>query len=160
MEHDEQSSAEKQTISRRSALGLVGGALAESVVTSVVKKAPPEARLAMPQRKRFEGKIVFITGTTSGIGHAAAVTFAAEGKNIFWGRRENLGQQVETGIKAQGGEATYIRADFRDESRVREFVDRAVYQYGRPNVAFNNAGITLEKPALLCQSGCLANKAS
>ena len=147
MEHDMQSSTEKPKMSRRSALGLVGGAVAGSVLTSIAEKAKPPARLAVPERKRFKGKVVLITGATSGIGRAAALAFAAEGGKVaFCGRRENLGHQVETEIKAQGGEAAYIRADVRDESSVKEFVDRAVHRYGPLNVAFNNAGITLEKP--------------
>ena len=147
MEHEEQSSSEKRKISRRGALGLVSGAVAGSLMTAVVEKAQPQARLGVPHRKRFEGKVVLITGATSGIGRAAALAFAAEGGKVaFCGRRENLGRHVETEIKAQGGDAAYIRADVRDESSVKEFVDRAVHQYGPLNVAFNNAGITLEKP--------------
>jgi hypothetical protein len=147
MEQDRESSTKRPKINRRSALGLVGGAVAGSLLTSVVEKAHPQARLGVPQRKRFEGKVVLITGATSGIGRAAALAFAAEGGKVaFCGRRENLGHLVETEIKAQGGEATYIRADVRDESSVKAFVDQVVHHYGRLDVAFNNAGITLEKP--------------
>lgn len=147
MEHEEQSSSEKLKISWRGALGLVSGAVAGSLLTAVVEKAQPQARLGVPHKKRFEGKVVLITGATPGIGRAAALAFAAEGRKVaFCGRRENLGRQVETEIKAHGGDAAYIRADVRDESSVKEFVDRAVHQYGPLNVAFNNAGITLEKP--------------
>ena len=49
-------------------------------------------------------------------------------------------------IKAKGGEGTYIRADVRDEASVKAFIDLTVNRYGRLDVAFNNAGITLEKP--------------
>jgi NAD(P)-dependent dehydrogenase (short-subunit alcohol dehydrogenase family) len=146
MEHEEQSSSEKLKISRRGALGLVSGGVAGSLLTAVVEKAQPQARLGVPHKKRFEGKVVLITGATSGIGRAAALAFAAEGGKVaFCGRRENLGRQVESEIKAHGGDAAYIRADVRDERSVKEFVDRAVHQYGPLNVAFNNAGITLEK---------------
>ena len=41
-----------------------------------------------------------------------------------------------------------IRADVRNESDVRAFVDQTVQKYGQLNVAFNNAGITLEKQLL------------
>ena len=116
-------------------------------MTSAVEKTHPERLPAGSLRKRFEGKVVLITGATSGIGRAAAVAFAAEGAKVaFCGRRENLGRQVEAQIKAQSGEATYIRADVRDESSVRAFVDEVVQRYRRLDVAFNNAGITLEKP--------------
>jgi NAD(P)-dependent dehydrogenase (short-subunit alcohol dehydrogenase family) len=83
----------------------------------------------------------------SGIGRAAAIQFAAEGGKVaFCGRRESLGRQVEEEIRAAKGEAIYVRADVRVENDVREFVSRTVSHYGRLDVAFNNAGITLEKP--------------
>ncbi len=52
---------------------------------------------------------------------------------------------MEQEIRAHGGEATYIRADVRVEAEVRAFVDQVATCYGRLDVAFNNAGITLEK---------------
>jgi NAD(P)-dependent dehydrogenase (short-subunit alcohol dehydrogenase family) len=101
----------------------------------------------MPLRRRFENKVALITGATSGIGRAAAIAFAAEGAKVgFCGRRENLGHEVEALIRSQGREATYIRADVRNERDVKTFVDQVASKYGRLDVAFNNAGITLEKP--------------
>jgi NAD(P)-dependent dehydrogenase (short-subunit alcohol dehydrogenase family) len=144
---DKELSMEKLKMSRRSALGVVGGAVAGSLVTGLMEKAHPQPTIGAPRRKRFEGKVVVITGATSGIGRAAAVAFAGEGGKVaFCGRRENLGHQVEAEIKARGGEATYIPADVREETSVKAFVDQAVDKYGRLDVAFNNAGITLEKP--------------
>ena len=49
-------------------------------------------------------------------------------------------------IRAAGGEATYIRADVREEDQVRAFVDQVAERYGGLDVCFNNAGITLQKP--------------
>jgi NAD(P)-dependent dehydrogenase (short-subunit alcohol dehydrogenase family) len=101
----------------------------------------------VPGRRRFEGKIVAITGATSGIGRAAALAFAAEGGKVaFCGRRADLGRQVEREIKAAGGEALYVKADVLVEDEVQAFIDRAANTYGRLDVAFNNAGITIEKP--------------
>jgi NAD(P)-dependent dehydrogenase (short-subunit alcohol dehydrogenase family) len=53
---------------------------------------------------------------------------------------------VQNNIRAAGGTATYIRADVRDETQMKAFIDRTVSTYGRLDVAFNNAGITVEKP--------------
>src|SRR5882762_4447636 len=110
---------------------------------------PPKAAPVppLPGRRRFEGKVVAITGATSGIGRAAALQFAAEGGKVaFCGRREALGAEVEHQIKAAGGEALYIKADVLREDDVRAFIDRTVAAYGKLDIAFNNAGITIEKP--------------
>jgi NAD(P)-dependent dehydrogenase (short-subunit alcohol dehydrogenase family) len=82
------------------------------------------------------------------------IAFAAEGGKVgFCGRRENLGREVEQEIRSKGGEATYIRADVRIEAEVKQFVDQIAARCGRLDVAFNNAGITLEKPLHEYSSG-------
>jgi NAD(P)-dependent dehydrogenase (short-subunit alcohol dehydrogenase family) len=119
--------------------------LAAGVVLATPQKSPPIP--PRPGRRRFEGKVVAITGATSGIGRAAALAFAAEGGKVaFCGRREALGHEVEREIKAAGGDGLYLKADVLVEDEVRAFVDRTVEAYGGLNVAFNNAGITIEKP--------------
>lgn len=122
------------------AAGLIAG-----MFVAMPPKAPPIP--LPPGRRRFENKIVAITGATSGIGRAAALQFAAEGAKVaFCGRRTALGAEVERQIRQAGGEATYIKADVLVEDEVKAFIDRTVATYGRLDVAFNNAGITIEKP--------------
>lgn len=134
----------KTQVSRRAMLGLTTAAVAGSV--AACSHSDPAISTA-PLKRRFMGKSVLITGATSGIGRAAAEQFAAEGGKVaFCGRRVTLGHEVESGIRSRGGEATYIQADVRDENQVKAFVDQTVHKYGRLDVAFNNAGITLEKP--------------
>ncbi|WP_225137646.1 MULTISPECIES: SDR family NAD(P)-dependent oxidoreductase [Bradyrhizobium] len=107
---------------------------------------------ALPQQKpsgkqRFAGKVVIVTGGTSGIGRAATLMFAAEGGRVaFCGRNTDRGKQVETEVRESGGEAVFIRADLRHESEVKALVDATIARYGRLDVAFNNAGISIEKP--------------
>jgi len=120
--------------------GLAGGALLGASTTT------PPAPIRVDGRRRFVGKVILVTGATSGIGRAAAMQFAAEGgKVVFCGRREDLGRELERQIRAEKGNALYVRADVRVEDDVRHLVERTIEHYGHLDVAFNNAGITLER---------------
>jgi NAD(P)-dependent dehydrogenase (short-subunit alcohol dehydrogenase family) len=125
---------------RRAFLGHAA-ALTGGLVLGTQQPLPPQLR------RRFDGKVVAITGATSGIGRAAAIMFAAEGAKVaFCGRREALGHDVEKTITWDGGQAMYVRADVQVEAQVQAFVDKTISRFGRIDVAFNNAGITIEKP--------------
>jgi NAD(P)-dependent dehydrogenase (short-subunit alcohol dehydrogenase family) len=124
------------------AAGIAGLAAGIAVGAHEVPPAPPR----VSARKRFANKVVMITGATSGIGRAAAIAFAREGARVtFCGRREALGAEIEQSIRVDGGMARYCRADVRIEADVKRFADFTVAQFGRIDVALNNAGITLEK---------------
>ncbi|WP_260741340.1 SDR family NAD(P)-dependent oxidoreductase [Tunturiibacter lichenicola] len=145
-------STRNSRFNRRAMLGFTAAAVTGAV--AACSKSTPLGAVAAPRRRRFENKVVIVTGATSGIGRAAAVAFAAEGGKVgFCGRRENLGREVEQEIRSKGGEGTYVRADVRIEAEVKQFVDQIVARYGRLNIAFNNAGITLEKPLHEYSSG-------
>jgi len=95
-----------------------------------------------PSSGGVSGKVVLITGATSGIGRATAELFARSGARVaFCGRREALGKEVEALIRADGGDARYFKADVRDEAQVAEFVRATVSVYGGIEIAFNNAGV-------------------
>lgn len=129
-----------------SAIGVGAIAVAESAIGQTQTPVAPKSGKANTNG-RFAGKVVLITGATSGIGEGTAYAFAREGANVFFcGRRENLGKQVEAKIKSFGGQATYFKADVRREEEVKAFIDACVARYGRLDIAFNNAGI--ESPAV------------
>lgn len=129
---------------RPSRRAVLGGAAAAGLAAIA---APAVAGAEQKARGRFAGKVVVITGATSGIGRETALAFAAEGARVgFCGRREELGRQVEREIRRAGGDATYIPADVRVPAQVKAFVDGVARKYGGLDVAFNNAGIHLGKP--------------
>jgi NAD(P)-dependent dehydrogenase (short-subunit alcohol dehydrogenase family) len=85
--------------------------------------------------------VVLITGALTGIGRATALAFAKEGATVVAaGRHDAEGKVLEAELRGLGGEAQFIRADVRHEDDVRNLVDRTVAQFGRLDVAVNNAG--------------------
>ncbi|QPM92176.1 SDR family NAD(P)-dependent oxidoreductase [Pseudooceanicola algae] len=137
---------------RRLAIGAAGGLAVGAVAglvggVAVAASATPPASVVIDGSRRFDGKVVLVTGGTSGIGRATAMAFALEGAKVaFCGRRETLGTEVEGEIREAGGEALYIRADVREDDQVAALVQQTVEAFGGLDIAFNNAGITLEKP--------------
>jgi NAD(P)-dependent dehydrogenase (short-subunit alcohol dehydrogenase family) len=92
--------------------------------------------------RRFESKVVLVTGGTSGLGRDAAIAFAREGASVvFTGRRVEAGEEVASAIRKGGGEATFVRADISKPSDVETSVQACVKTYGGLDCAFNNAGI-------------------
>lgn len=94
--------------------------------------------------KIFEGKVVLVTGGTSGIGRSTAVAFGKEGaKVIIAARRENLGNEAVEEIRNGGGEATFIRTDVRKPEEIDHLFKTIIEKFGRLDIAFNNAGASL-----------------
>jgi NAD(P)-dependent dehydrogenase (short-subunit alcohol dehydrogenase family) len=91
--------------------------------------------------QRLAGKVVLVTGASSGIGAAAARLFAAEGaKVVCAARRTDRITAIADELKGAGLEAMAIECDVTDEASVAAMVDGAVKAYGRIDGAFNNAG--------------------
>ena len=91
--------------------------------------------------KTFQNKVVLITGGTSGIGRATAVAFAKEGAIVaISGRRKSEGAETVALVEKAGGKGLFIQSDVSDETQVKALVDTVVNQFGRLDIAFNNAG--------------------
>lgn len=102
----------------------------------------------MSMQKRFESKVVLITGATSGIGQATAERFAAEGaKVICVGRNSDRGNSLVRQIKSNSGDALFVAADVRQRALAELSVKKATDEFGRLDVLFSNAGIELIRGA-------------
>lgn len=88
------------------------------------------------------GKVVVITGASSGLGEAAARGLAAEGARLALGaRREDRLKALAGDIERHGGQALAVPTDVTQRSQVQHLVDAAVAAYGRIDVMLNNAGL-------------------
>lgn len=132
--------------------GLAATTVSQHVNANTQQPVAPQSGKAN-SNGRFAGKVVLITGATSGIGEATARAFAQEGAIVhFCGRRETLGEKVAQEINTMGGRASYQKADVRSEQDVKSFIDTCVQRYGRIDIAFNNAGIESKPFAIADQS--------
>lgn len=93
------------------------------------------------------GKVVVITGASSGLGEATARHLAAHGASVVLGARrvERLNALVEEITKA-GGKAVAVATDVTRREQVKQLVDTAVQTYGRIDVIINNAGLMPHSP--------------
>lgn len=88
-----------------------------------------------------EDKVALVTGGGSGIGRAAALTFAREGaKVVIVDMAVAGGEETVKIIKEAGGDAIFYKADVVDEEAVKGSVEQTMKTYNRLDCAFNNAG--------------------
>jgi NADP-dependent 3-hydroxy acid dehydrogenase YdfG len=88
------------------------------------------------------GKVVVITGASSGLGEAAARLLSAEGATVVLGARRAVRlKSLVDELTALGGKALARTTDVTDRDQVKRLVDRAVERFGRVDVMLNNAGL-------------------
>ena len=89
----------------------------------------------------LKGKVVLITGASSGFGAAAAKLFAQEGcKIVLAARRMERLEELANEIRSMGGDALPVSVDVTQPAQIEALVKTAVDQYGRIDILFNNAG--------------------
>ena len=90
----------------------------------------------------FTGEVALVTGASSGMGAATAKAFAEAGAAVVLVDRDEAKLQAVTGaLTATGAKAIAVVGDVSDEEVAKAAVDRAVSEFGRLDMAYNNAGI-------------------
>ncbi len=90
----------------------------------------------------LKSKVALITGGGSGIGRATALLLARSGAAVVVGNRNaDQGEAVVAEIRGGGGRAIFQRTDVTRAEQVEALVERAVKEFGRLDLAVNNAGV-------------------
>ena len=91
---------------------------------------------------KLDGKVAVITGAASGMGRATAIRFAREGASVvLTDLNAQGGETAVAECAAAGGKAVFQRTDVTSEADIKAAIDRAVREYGRLDITFNNAGV-------------------
>lgn len=92
----------------------------------------------------FCGKVVVVTGATSGIGEATARKFAQQGADVVLvGRNQKRGLQLEEELNCRGSKALFIVCDVSNPVQVEKMKTQIENVFGRVDILFNNAGVML-----------------
>lgn len=95
----------------------------------------------------IEGKVIVITGASSGLGEAAARHLSELGATVILGaRRVDRIQSLAEELNNNGGKALAIATDVTRVDEVKALVEAAVQNYGRIDVIINNAGLMPQSP--------------
>jgi len=104
--------------------------------------------------ERLDGTVALVTGASSGIGEATALSLAEQGAAVALvarrgDRLEALATKIRgNSIRGGGGSALVLTADITDEQQAREVVERTVGELGRLDTLINNAGVMLLGPVV------------
>jgi NAD(P)-dependent dehydrogenase (short-subunit alcohol dehydrogenase family) len=91
---------------------------------------------------RFDGRVAFVTGATTGIGRATALAFAREGSSVVVADIAADGVEETAGLIEQaGGQALAVACDVTRADDIGAALDATVERFGSLDIAFNNAGI-------------------
>ncbi len=92
--------------------------------------------------RRLENKVAVITGASSGMGRATAIRFSQEGASVVVADLNVAGgESVVRECNENGGNAVFQKADVSSEEQVKAMIDRAIKEFGRLDITYNNAGL-------------------
>ena len=97
--------------------------------------------------QNIEGKVIVITGASSGLGGAAARHLSEQGATVVLGaRRAERIQALASELNTAGGKALAVTTDVTDRDQVEALVDAALKTHGQVDVMINNAGLMPHSP--------------
>ncbi|MGW8375221.1 SDR family oxidoreductase [Streptomyces sp. ODS28] len=104
--------------------------------------AEPGAR-----RRRFEGQVALVTGSSRGYGRALSRALAAEGASLVLNSRRSPvdGKRLAAELRETGAEAVYVATDIGEEANVRELAALVERQFGRVDIVVHNAASGFER---------------
>ncbi len=103
---------------------------------------PTSQVTSLPALFDLSGQVALVTGSTSGLGRAAAEALAQAGARVVvHGRSAPRAAEVAAGIVDAGGEAIALVGDASDPERMRQIFDETVARLGAPDIVMSNAGI-------------------
>lgn len=101
---------------------------------------------AQALRKAVDGKIVLVTGASSGIGRASAVRLAAAGAEVLLvARSQDQLDELVAEIVEAGGLAVAYRCDLNDLDQIDALVTKVLDQHGHVDILVNNAGMSIRR---------------
>jgi NADP-dependent 3-hydroxy acid dehydrogenase YdfG len=93
---------------------------------------------------KLDGKVVVITGASSGIGEATAEALAAEGAIVVAAaRREERLEDLKQRVEARGTRVMTVQCDVTDEQQAHDLIRKANQEFGHVDILVNNAGVML-----------------
>lgn len=96
--------------------------------------------------KRFQDKVVIVTGGAAGIGETTARLFAEEGAKVVIADYSDKGKDISRTLNGMGLNSFFIQTDVTNEESVMQMVETTVRRYGRLDVLFANAGVASDGP--------------
>jgi len=103
----------------------------------------------MPASK-FEDRVAIVTGASTGIGASTAIQMAQNGVKtvINYYRSEEKAREVLKKIESSGGTGVLMQADARDNTQVKNMVQKTIDKFGKIDILINNAGGLIKRVAI------------